>query len=95
MDYVLDGKNRLIEVKDPSGKIIARHILRILWDETQQQPVLFLERLYPAIASPEIQKALLSFAKSRAQTLGLPLLYRTPVKTSLLSCVKVPAVERS
>jgi hypothetical protein len=25
----------------------------------------------------------------------LPELYRTPVKTSLLSCVKVPAVERS
>jgi hypothetical protein len=90
MGYVLDGKNRIIEVKDPSGKIIARHILRILWDEAQQQPVLFLERLYPAIVAPEIQKALLSFAKSRAKALGLSLLsqgyskeisYASPVRS--------------
>jgi hypothetical protein len=36
--------------------------------------VLFLERLYPAVVAPEIQEALLSFAKSRAKALGLPLL---------------------
>jgi hypothetical protein len=74
MGYVLDGKNRLIEVKDPPGKLIARHILHILWDGVRQEPVLFLERLYPSVVAPEIQEALLSFAKSRAKALGIPLL---------------------
>jgi hypothetical protein len=74
MSYVIDGKNRLLAVKDASGRIIARHILHILWDATQQQSVLFLERLYPAVVAPELQKALLNLAHLRADKMGLPLL---------------------
>ena len=70
--YVMDGKIRLLAVKDGSGRIVARHILRILWDGNQ--PVLFLARLYPRVVKKEIQDALEAFALSRAQQLGLPLL---------------------
>jgi len=47
--YIADGKNRLVAIKDMKGKIRARAILRILWNPEIQQPVLFLERIYPAI----------------------------------------------
>jgi hypothetical protein len=70
--YVMDGKIRVLAVKDASGRIVARHVLRILWDGNQ--PVLFLSRLYPSIVKKEIQDALEAFALSRAQQLGLPLL---------------------
>jgi hypothetical protein len=69
--YVLDGKNRLLAIKDSAGKIMARGILRILWNATQ--PVLFLERLYPTNISPEMEEALKDFAKQRAYKLDLPL----------------------
>jgi hypothetical protein len=72
MAYVIDGKNRLLAIKDHSGRIIARHILRILWDGNQ--PVLMLERLYPTVVAAELQEALKSFAQQRAGELGLPLL---------------------
>ena len=45
LGYIMDGKNRLIAVKNPQGKILSRSILRILWDG--EKVVLFLERLYP------------------------------------------------
>lgn len=72
MAYVMDGKNRLLAIKDKEGKIIARHILRVLLDG--DQPVLFLERLYPSVVGPELEKALELFAKNRAKKLGLKLM---------------------
>jgi hypothetical protein len=69
--YVLDGKNRLLAIKDSTGKIMARGILRMLW--SNKKPVLFLERLYPVRISDVLTKALETFAKQRASKLGLPL----------------------
>jgi hypothetical protein len=72
LGYVMDGKNRLLAVKDASGRIIARHILRVLWDGSQ--PVLFLTRLYASAVKEEVRDALEKFALSRAKKLDLPLL---------------------
>ena len=68
MGYVLDGKIRLIAIKDETGKIIARSILKIVLKE--HLPVLFLEKTYPDYTfNEEIQK----LAKDKAAYLGLPI----------------------
>lgn len=46
MNYILDGKNRVVILKDEKGCIQARVILRLLWDSNLKKPVLFRERLY-------------------------------------------------
>lgn len=67
LGYLLDGKNRLIAIKDnESGKIIARTLFRLLWDTSNNEPALFLERMYPTPCPRELAEALLSFAKKRA-----------------------------
>jgi hypothetical protein len=76
MAYVIDGKNRLLAIKDSSGRIIARHILRILWDG--KKTVLMLEQRYPAVVAAKLQEALKSFAIQRAWELGLPLVNKEP-----------------
>lgn len=55
LGYLADGKNRAIVVKDKNGKIIARRIMRLLWDDhpTANKPVLFQERLYQNPGVPE------------------------------------------
>lgn len=73
MAYVLDGKNRLLAIKDSSSKkIVARCILRLLWDPKENTPVLFQERIYP-FSTPEYDKLLNSLANTRAKELGLNL----------------------
>jgi len=70
--YLADGKNRLIAIKNAKGQIVARSIMRLLWDG--EKPVLFQERLYPSGADPNFEKALRAFAIARAEKLGVPLL---------------------
>lgn len=74
LGYALDGKNRLVAVKNENGEIVARAILRILWDETEKTPVLFRERLYsrPGL-DPRIPSALNQFFEDRSKVLQLPL----------------------
>ena len=67
----MDGKNSLVAVKDPTGKIVARSILRLLVNE-EKEPVLFLERTYP-FQSP-FTDDLVEMAKRKADFLGVPLL---------------------
>ena len=71
MAIVLDGKNRLLEIKNKERKIVARNIIRIMPDGTTS--VLFLERNYPFLV-PKFSNALEAFAKVRAEKLGLTLL---------------------
>lgn len=73
MGYLMDGKNRLIAVKDTSGKVLARIILRLLWDPAAKRPVLFQERLYPDHCDEAYIEAINSCAKARAEALGCPL----------------------
>ncbi len=85
LSYLLDGKNRMIAIKDENGKIMARSIFRLLWDEKEKTPVLFLERTYKAIAAPSnIDKGLQKMALRRSEALGIPLAssekpYRNPL----------------
>lgn len=51
LNYLLDGKNRIVVLKNTEGQIRARVILRLLWDEEKKCPILFQERLY---TSPEV-----------------------------------------
>ncbi len=70
--YILDGKNRLIAVKDAqSGEIQARAILRLLF--CQDKPVLFLEEIYPDVCPSAFRDKIMECAKLRADSLGLDL----------------------
>lgn len=73
LGYVMDGKNRLLAIKDHSGKIVARGIFRILLDSRNKEPILFLEKIYPKEVSQDLEDALLQFAIRRSKFLGLPL----------------------
>ncbi len=71
--YILDGKNRMLAVKDSKGRVIARSIFRLLWDEELRKPVLFQEALYSNVSDENIKKALYEYAKERARRLQCPL----------------------
>lgn len=70
--YMADGKNRAIVVKNKAGKIVARCIMRLLWDGSK--PVIFQERLYknPGVP-PEAIKAIDMMFAHRAKQLQAPL----------------------
>ena len=72
ISYLLDGKNRLLAIKDPSGNIEARTMLRLLWDSEKGTPVLFQERIYPEFLQGELAQALLEEGKKIAEELGVP-----------------------
>ena len=74
LDYTLDGKNRLIAVKNEKGEIVARALMRILWDEKNQVPVLFKERTYskPNL-NPIVIEELNTMFIERSKALGLSL----------------------
>lgn len=85
LGYIADGKNRAIVVKDAKGKIVARRIMRLLWDHQAQKPVIYQERLYanPGVPSKAFVGIDKLFAK-RAKALGLPLV-RTMVASQNLN----------
>lgn len=73
--YILDGKNRLIAVKNKkSGKIRSRCLLRLLLDEETKKPVLFQELIYSN--SNLYMKELNDVAKAKAQDLQVTLYSR-------------------
>lgn len=72
--YLIDGKNRILVIKDNTGKIRCRAILRILWDNKKSKQVLYMEKIYPQVVQEEFALALNKFAVSRARALNLPLL---------------------
>lgn len=71
--YLIDGKNRLLAIKDSRGKIRMRAIFRILWDPKNAKPALFMEKIYPLVAPSELMTALTQFAIARAKQLKLAL----------------------
>ena len=75
MGYVMNGQTRVVVVKNGDGRIVARSVLRLLWDDTNKKPVLLLEKLYTSgVVSQVVEDTVVKMAKSRAKTLGLPLL---------------------
>ncbi|NGX57425.1 MAG: hypothetical protein K940chlam3_00316 [Chlamydiae bacterium] len=77
MGYVQDGKHRVLAIKDSTGRIIGRSILRLLLNE-KNEPVLFFERVYPTNLSFQYQRALQNFATERAQKMGIDLISSIP-----------------
>ncbi len=71
--YCLDGKNRLLAVKDASGKVLARCLFRLLWDEEKGKPVLFSDRIYFNSPSLQYEEALNDLALRIAAEMGCPL----------------------
>lgn len=86
LSYILDGKNRLIAVKDESGKILARSIFRILWDKKEKMPVLFMERTYSSAGATSAVGVLEKMALKRSEVLGIPLAFSgKPYRNPLIS----------
>lgn len=75
LGYLADPKNRVIVLKDAkTGQIVARRIMRLLWDDKAKKPVLFQERLYhnPGVP-PEALQAIDRMFERRAKHLQLSL----------------------
>ncbi len=68
MGYALDGKYRMLAIKSEDGPLMGRRMLRLLWDEQKQRPVLHLERLYRNPDIPEkYEQALVELAQQKAR----------------------------
>ena len=71
MGYALDGKYRMLAIKSEDGPLMGRRMLRLLWDEQKQRPVLHLERLYRNPGIPEkYEQALVELAQQKARQMG-------------------------
>ena len=70
LGYVVDGKCRMIAVKE-NGRIAARSIIKLLWDDVKKEPVLLAERVYANEdrLAPIVEEA----AKAEATRLGVEL----------------------
>lgn len=69
--YCLDGKNRFLIVKNREDFIVARAVIRLLWDEQKKEPVLVLERIYPE--DSQFTSVIKQAALERAKGLNLDL----------------------
>lgn len=70
VSYLINGEIRVIAVK-AGNKIIARAVIRLMWDEKKQRPVLLQERVYSNIEDPDIAIAINDMAKEKAKMMGL------------------------
>lgn len=68
LGYLMNGQTRLIAVVNDQNQIVARSLIRLLWDGTQ--PVMFLERHY---GMGDYQAAIEGLAKTKAKEMGLTL----------------------
>lgn len=69
--YLRHGQTRLLAIKSKDGSLVARALLRLLWDG--KKPVLFLERLYSNENNPDINHAIRALALRAAKRLRCPL----------------------
>ncbi len=89
LGYIIDGKIRIICIKDRTGRIVARQVMRLMWNVHRQSPVLYQEVVYrnPGV-SDELLSALQLLARKRAQKLNIPLV-SGQAKTPLSAAVSV------
>jgi hypothetical protein len=71
MGYCLDGKIRTLVMRDADGKIKSRVLVKLLLKDNDE-PVLFMDRIYP-VETPAIREAFLGFAKRKAESVGVDL----------------------
>jgi hypothetical protein len=75
VSYLINGDIQAIVAKqEGSDKIKARCMLRIMWDDVNQKPVLLLEALYLNIEKNDtLVEAFIALAKEKANALMIPL----------------------
>ena len=66
-------ENKVILIKDSQGIIVARTVLRILWDKAQKRPVLFMERIYTKGANEELFNLIRKGCEEVAKNMNLTL----------------------
>lgn len=108
--YMLDGKNRAIVIKDPKTgkidpktgqidpktcKIVARRIMRLLWDAENSQPVIFQEHLYDNNVPPRAKQAIDIMFALRAKEMNLPLVRSATAESTASSSTSYPNNLRS
>jgi len=71
--YLMNGEIKPIVIKDENGKIVARSLLRVMWDVVNERPVLLQEKVYSNIKEQLITDHLEQYAKTRAKELKIPL----------------------
>jgi hypothetical protein len=71
LGYCLDGKIRMLAIKDKTGKMRYRAIVKLLVD-TEGKPALFLECTYPSSVS-FVDDVFLNFIKKKADLMGVKL----------------------
>ncbi len=71
--YLLNGEIRAIVIKDKSGKLVARSLLRLMWDGKNNTLLLLQERIYSNSQEASIERYLECFALEKAKKMGLPL----------------------
>lgn len=73
--YEMDGKIQAIVIADENEKIIARSIVKLLYDEIADQWALFQERLYASDSDSELPQLIRQGCIQYAKHLGIPLLF--------------------
>lgn len=71
MGYALNGEIRAIVVNDAEGKIVARSVLRLMWDGAK--PVILQERIYSNMSDEVVYKAINQWAIGKAKAMGVSL----------------------
>lgn len=65
LGYILDGKYRMVAVKDSNGIILGRRIIKLLWDSKNKKAVLYFSHYYGKASFKEIiTKACFAKAKN-------------------------------
>ncbi len=73
MGYVMNGHVKMVAILDPEGIIVGRCMIKLLKNETTEEPVLFLEEIYPESLRADFREALIQYAIQYTEELGLPL----------------------
>lgn len=69
---VINGKTQMVCIKDDQGRLVARRLLRLLWDPIAKLPVLLVDPLHTNRQSTkQLDAALLKRAKEKAKELGV------------------------
>jgi hypothetical protein len=68
------GKNRILTIKKPKdGRIIARSVERLLWDDKAKCLKIFIEKVYSLNPDPRLKRALLAHAQKIANEFNIKL----------------------
>jgi hypothetical protein len=82
LSFLLHGNVRVVGVKDPSGKLLARAVTRLLIDEETSRPVIYVETPYGGTDEYSYLEVY-DQAAELGRLLKLPVIYATAPKPSL------------